>query len=108
VHLAFISLSDLDMVTDELVDELQDDLMPLFEWFEEFYIGKKNRRIGRRKPRYSPDRWNLYQRILEGKDRTNNHVETANRLLNIQIGTHPTIWTFITNLKKIQAEHDTY
>jgi len=23
------------------------------------------------------------------------------------MGTHPTIWTFIVNLKKIQARHDT-
>jgi len=26
-------------------DELPDEILPLFEWFEEFYIGKKNRRI---------------------------------------------------------------
>ena len=28
------------------VDELPDEFVPLFEWFEKFYIGKKNRRIG--------------------------------------------------------------
>lgn len=109
IALAFIPLCDLEIATDELADELPDELMPLFEWFEEFYIGKKNRRNGnRRKPRYSPDMWNLHQRVLEGKDRTNNHAEAANRRLNVQMGTHPTIWTFITNLKKIQAGRDTY
>lgn len=108
IALAFIPLCDLDMAADELADELPDKLIPLFEWFEEFYIGKKNRRIGRRKPRYSPEMWNLHQRILNDTDRTNNHAEAANRRLNIQMGTHPTIWTFIENLKKIQAGRDTY
>lgn len=41
----------LNMAANELADELPDELMPLVEWFEEFYIGKKNRRIGQRKPR---------------------------------------------------------
>jgi len=54
IALAFIPLCDLDMTAYELVDELLDELLPLFEWLEEFYIRKKNRRIGRRKPRYSP------------------------------------------------------
>lgn len=108
IALAFVPLNDLDVAADELADELPDELMPLFEWFEEFYIGKKNRRIGRRKPRYSPDIWNLHQRVLEGKNRTNNHAEAANRRLNLQMGTHPTIWTFIANLKKIQSGRDSY
>ncbi|XP_050065493.1 uncharacterized protein LOC126554455 [Aphis gossypii] len=108
IALTFIPLCDLDMAADELADELPDELLPLFEWFEEFYIGKKNRRIGRRKPRYSPVMWNLHQRISYDTDRTNNHAEAANRRLNIQMGTHSTIWTFIANLKKIQAGRDTY
>lgn len=39
---------DLDVATDELADELPEDLVPLFTGFEEFYVGKKNRRIGNR------------------------------------------------------------
>ncbi|XP_022182775.1 uncharacterized protein LOC111042454 isoform X1 [Myzus persicae] len=108
IALAFIPLCDLDIAADELVDELSDELIQLFEWFEEFYIGKKNRRIGRRKPRYSHEMCNLYQRILNDSDRTNNHAEAASRRLNIQMGTHSTIWTFIANLKKIQAERGTH
>ncbi|KAL4112648.1 hypothetical protein QTP88_016396 [Uroleucon formosanum] len=91
IALAFITLYDLDISADELADELPDELIPLFEWFEEFYIGKKNRCVGRRKPRYSSEMWNLHQRILNDTDRTNNHAEAANRRLNIQMGTHPTI-----------------
>jgi len=29
------------MVADELADGLPDDLIPLFQWFEEFYNGEK-------------------------------------------------------------------
>ncbi|KAL4132727.1 hypothetical protein QTP88_009836 [Uroleucon formosanum] len=91
IVLAFIPLYDLNIAADELADELPDELIPLFEWFEEFYIGKKNRRVGRRKPRNPLEMWNLHQRILNDTDRTNNHAEAANRRLNIQMGTHPTI-----------------
>ena len=53
--------------------------------------------------------WNLHQQILNDTDQTNNHAEATNqRLINIQMGTHPTIWTFIANLKKISAGRDTY
>ncbi|XP_025198862.1 uncharacterized protein LOC112597138 [Melanaphis sacchari] len=57
--LAFIPLCDLDMTADELTKEFPDELIPLLEWFEEFYIGKKNRCLGRRNPRYSFEMWNL-------------------------------------------------
>ncbi|KAL4104014.1 hypothetical protein QTP88_019327 [Uroleucon formosanum] len=38
IALAFIPLYDLDFAANELADELPDELIPLFEWFEEFYI----------------------------------------------------------------------
>jgi len=45
IALAFIPVCDINVAVDEFADELPDELIPLFEWFEEFYIGKKNRRI---------------------------------------------------------------
>ncbi|CAI6345400.1 unnamed protein product [Macrosiphum euphorbiae] len=77
-----------------LADDLPDDIVPLLEWFEEYYIGRKNRRkVGRRSPQFPPEIWNLYQRVLTIQNRTNNHAEAANIRLNIQMGvTNPTIW----------------
>lgn len=44
--------------------------------------------------------WNYHQRVLKGKNRINNRALVANRRLNLQTGTHPTMWTFTANLKK--------
>ena len=53
--------------------------------------------------------WNLYNKTLNGEDRTNNHVEAANRRFKTELGmSHPTIWKFIDGLKKIQKGRDLY
>ncbi|KAL4088720.1 hypothetical protein QTP88_023804 [Uroleucon formosanum] len=110
ISLAFVPIEDLDVATDLLADDLPDDIVPLLEWFEEYYIGRKNRRkVGRRSPQFPPEIWNLYQRVLTNQNRTNNHAEAANRRLNIQMGvTNPTIWSFINCLKKIQTGRDVF
>jgi hypothetical protein len=41
ISLAFVPIEDLDLATDLLADELPDEIIPLLEWFEEYYIGKK-------------------------------------------------------------------
>lgn len=108
ILLAFVPIEDLDVATDLLADDLPDDIVPLLEWFKEYYIGRKNRRkLGHRSPQFPPEIWNLYQRVLTNQNRTNNHAEAANRRLNIQMGvTNPTIWSFINCLKKIQTGRD--
>jgi len=100
-----IPIKDLDVATYLLVDELPDKIVPLLEWFEEYYIGRKNgRKVGRRSPQFPPEIWNLYQRVFINQNRTNNHAEAVNRRLNVQMGiTNPTIWSFINCLKKIQS-----
>jgi len=83
IALAFILISDLDDVLDILSESLPEELIDLLDWFEDFYIGWKNRnREGRQPARFSPAMWNLYERVLTNKDRTNNHAEAANRKLN--------------------------
>lgn len=70
-------------------------------------MNRNNR--NRRKPRFVPQTWNLYQRVLNYQNKTNNHAEAANRRLNIEMGCdHPTLWSFIINLKTIQAGQDIY
>jgi len=55
ISLAFVPIEDLDVAIDLLSDDLPDDIVPLLEWFEEYYIGRKNRRkVGRRSPQFPP------------------------------------------------------
>ncbi|XP_060845775.1 uncharacterized protein LOC132925392 [Rhopalosiphum padi] len=108
IALAFVPISDLDDALDILSESLPEELIDLLNWFEDFYIGRKNRsRVGRRPARFSPTMWNLYERVLTNKDRTNNHAEAANRRLNQLMTNKPTIWAFLNTLRKIQAGTDT-
>ena len=60
-------------------------------------------------PLSSPEMWNQYDRTIDGKDRTNNHAEAADRKMYTELGaSHPIVWKFIDGLKKIQKGRDLY
>ncbi|KAI1704731.1 hypothetical protein DdX_14089 [Ditylenchus destructor] len=62
--------------------ENEDEINPLIEWFEKYYIGAERRRGNRvvqLDPRFPPEMWSVYQRTLDGASRTNNYAEAANR-----------------------------
>ena len=62
-----------------------------------------------RQPLFPTQMWNMYQRTLQGEDRTNNHAEAANRLLRSELGMlHPSIWNFLHGLKRVQKGRDEY
>lgn len=109
ISLAFVCINDLDNAIDVLSNYLPEDLHSMLEWFEDNYNGRMNRNNrNRRKPRFAPQTWNLYERVLNYQNKTNNHVEANRRLrrlrrLNIEMGCdHPTLWSFIINLKNIK------
>ena len=54
---------------------------------------------------FRPSRWNVFNRPMEY--RTNNAVEAYNRAWNWFVGVrHPSLWTFLTKLKRRQAVHE--
>lgn len=63
------------MATDLVADELSDEINLLLEWFEEYYIIRKNRRkVGRRSSQFPLEIWNLYQIVFTNQNYTNNHA----------------------------------
>ena len=49
----------------------------------------------------------MFERTVQGEDRTNNFVEAAHQSLYNELGVfHPTIWRFIDSLKKTQRRQD--
>jgi len=90
---------------------LPDELKPFLDWFEDNYEGliNKNQR-GRRLLLFPPNIWNMYNRVLNGKNRTSNYAEASKRRLNMKMGVnHPSLWSFIKCfLKKVQAGRDFY
>lgn len=102
--LAFVPLSDIDEAIDFLAAQLPPELIEVLDWFEDYYVGRVNRRgNGRRPSMFPPEMWNMYERVLNHQDRTNNHAEAAHRRLQTELGMeHPTIWKLIASLRKVQ------
>lgn len=57
--LAFVSLENMIKALDKLLEYLPDNIMPVFDYFEDNFIGRLIRRI-RRKPKFEHKLWNLY------------------------------------------------
>ncbi|KAI1708441.1 hypothetical protein DdX_11824 [Ditylenchus destructor] len=84
IALAFVNPPDLKDAFHLLCEvfENEDEINPLIEWFEKYYIGAERRRgnrIVQLEPRFPPEMWSVYQRTLDGASRTNNYAEAANR-----------------------------
>lgn len=108
--MAFVPIEDIEEALADLGNFLPEELQPILDYFEDNYIGRRNRRgAGRRQPMFPVRRWNVYNRTLQGEDRTNNHAEAAHRRLQAELGmTNPVIWNFIDCLKKVQHGRDLY
>ena len=110
--LAFVRPDLLDNYMSELLDALPEELRPLYEYFEEYYVGRitavrPNGQLVRATPIFPPEVWSVYERTVNEEARTNNFVEAAHRRLQAFYGVkHPTIWKFITGLRKFQHNRD--
>ncbi|PSN38021.1 hypothetical protein C0J52_24135 [Blattella germanica] len=98
---------DLLHTFDELMDDLDELVVEFATYMETVYIrGRPGR--GRRRatpPLFTPDIWNVYQLVLDGRQRTNNSVEGFHsKLGKVVVAHHANIWRFLENIKKIQAE----
>ena len=68
IALAFVPLEKMDEYMDTLAAVLPDELIALFHWFEDNYIGRQNRRRNARmNPIFAPEIWNIYERIIKMK-----------------------------------------
>ena len=107
--IAFVPIDRINEYFDLLLEELSDEHTILAEWFDN-YLGRLTRRgTTRQHPLFPPAIWNLYLRMLNGENRTNNYAEATNRKLQVEFGMeHPTIWKFINTLHKIQKSQDTF
>jgi len=78
----------------------QEILSNLIDYFEDMWIGGPNCRT-RRAPLFSITIWNCYSMLGDDIPRINNSVEGWHNSFNFMLSAHrPSIWTFITALKK--------
>jgi len=107
---AFVPITSIEAAMDVLNDVntgMDPQLQPVIDWLEDNYLGRLGRNGIRRNPIFPPRMWNMYERTVNGQDRTNNHVEAAHRRLQsvLQMD-HPSIWRFIDGLRRVQKERD--
>lgn len=102
--LAFVPLRDLYAVFDEVVAYLQakygNKVVEYIGYFQSTYIGNV---VGanRAAPLFSPEFWNLFQRVLDNDPLTNNAVEGHNNALRLSSpGHHLTIQRFLKLMMK--------
>ena len=101
--LAFVKPENVYDYFETLEEILSPDEIPALQWFEDYYIGRLNRQGRRRPPIFLIPVWNVYERVLNDCDRTNNHAEAAHRKLSHELGVkHQTLWKFIDSLRVIQ------
>ena len=76
--LAFVPVNDVTWVFELLQKEVPDNFMPIVSYFEKNYIGKlkPNSKSCRDVARFPIDSWNLYERVISKKERTNNDIES--------------------------------
>ena len=89
--LAFVPIQHLIEAFETLEEVMPDEMLPLLDYFERTYIGRRLR-TRRRDPPYSHDFWNVHVRVSNGDARTNNKVEGHHNLINKMLSMqHPTI-----------------
>jgi hypothetical protein len=106
--LALLPADEVIDTFEELKQQFPDKGKPVLQFFEETYIGEKNRASRpRKKPLFDVKLWNVHQSTVQGAHRTNNVIEGwNNRFASLVDCTHPNIWKFLRLLKREQSMVD--
>ena len=87
--LAFVPVDDIVESFEHLAASMPDETQPITDYFEDTYIGRRQRH-GRRQPPFAHTMWSVHNRVEEGLPRTNNHVEGWHRRMQSNVGAyHP-------------------
>ena len=101
--LAFVPVEKVCEVFDNLEEEVKEEVQPLLDYFEDTFIGRRQRR-GRRAPLFPHIMWNCKDKVENGLPRTNNHVEGWHQHMQANVSSyHTNIFQFSCELKREQA-----
>ena len=90
----------LQLELSEFLDADQ-DLEDYVAHFEQSFIGRLNRDMTRREPKYSIQEWSQYQNVMNRQQRTNNRIEGWHAgMSHLAASSHPNVFTFCDILKR--------
>lgn len=105
--MAFVPIEKLEDALDVLKNSVDDELIPVLDYFEDNYLGKMQRNNIRRQATFPAEIWSCYTRTIQGEARTNNYAEAGHRRLQAEFGVdHPNLWKFIDTLRIVQKSTD--
>ncbi|XP_055306982.1 uncharacterized protein LOC129571240 [Sitodiplosis mosellana] len=107
IALAFVPEHSVEAAYEELIETEffkagDPKIDELLDYFQATYIYAFDRKGGKKAPLFEIKLWNVYETVLSGFPRTNNHIEGWHNKVNRMWGAHPNIFTFIDQLKKEQ------
>uniref|UniRef100_A0A1I8B2I2 Uncharacterized protein n=1 Tax=Meloidogyne hapla TaxID=6305 RepID=A0A1I8B2I2_MELHA len=105
---AFLPIEDISLAIMSFdAGYMQQELDPIIDWFVINYTGRMRMNGTRTEARFPPTIWNVYQRTLDGDQRTNNIAESSHRRLQHAFSCcHPSLWKFIDTLRCEQKSRD--
>ena len=106
LSLAYVPAEDVPRVLQILQEEAPENMLPVLDYFEEYYVVGCPRR-GRRRtipPRYPPTLWNQHTAALTNSHKTNNVSEGWHNRFRVLVGKHhPDLYSALNEIKKEQA-----
>ena len=105
--LVFLKANDIYSSFEDISDLQMPDLDPLYNYFEDYCIGRLRSRNRRTSPTFPITFWNVHNLLTNQFDHTNNAVEGCHRRLNNIVGSaHPGFWRFVNDLQTEQSYVD--
>ena len=124
IALAFVPLIDVIKAFELLENEFDDDADEFIYYFEKTWIGERKKRgkindknilivtesclgVGRKKPKFFHELWNVYDRVISNLPRSNNSLEGwHNAFANRVAINHPTIPKLTDKIRKEQSKFE--
>jgi len=104
--LAYVPVDRVEEAFEELCqsDIFIPEAQEIINYFQDVWIGRPDRRLGRRLPYFPHKMWNVYKRVRQNASKTNNSVEGWHRGFEEQLTAHhPNIWKFVECIKREQS-----
>ncbi|CAF2118495.1 unnamed protein product, partial [Rotaria magnacalcarata] len=104
----FVPVLDVIKAFDLIADDFDDDADDFLGYFEKTWIGEsKKRGIGRKKPLFTIELWNVYDRTVANLPRSNNSIEGWHNAFTKRVAiVHPSVSKLTEKIRREQSKFE--
>ncbi|CAM4830841.1 unnamed protein product [Rotaria magnacalcarata] len=108
IALAFVPVLDVIKAFDLIADDFDDDADDFLGYFEKTWIGEpKKRGTGRKKPLFTIELWNVYDRTVANLPRSNNSIEGWHNAFAKRVAiVHPSVSKLTEKIRREQSKFE--